>query len=248
MPDYDAGRYGKAVGDYDALYPGVEAETEAAVELLAELAFARPERSILELGIGTGRLAIGLRRRGLRVAGIDGSESMVAKLRDKPGGDAIDVMFGDYRNTTAEGNYGVVALVLNGIFDPRGRDAQLDIFRNAARHLGRGGSFVVESWVMNDNQRSGEWSVIPRFVGDRHVEFQLARFNIDHNTIERTLVHLRDGRAPDFVTVTDTYASPGELDLMAHVTGFERIARYADWTRSTFTAASANQISIFTLR
>src|SRR4051812_34115463 len=203
MPDYDPGRYGKAVGDYDDLYPGIDAETEAAVDLLAGLACARPQRSVLELGIGTGRLALGLHRRGLRVAGIDGSKSMVAKLREKPGGDAIEITFGDYRDTVTEGAFAVVVLAFNGIFDPRGRDAQLDIFRNAARHLRPGGCFVVESWVMSDAQRSGDWSVIPRFVGERHVEFQLARYDIDRNTIERTLVHLREGEGLDFVTVTD---------------------------------------------
>jgi SAM-dependent methyltransferase len=247
LTHYDPARYGEAVGDYDALYPGVEADTEAAVQLLSDLARARPDRSVLELGIGTGRLALKLHRKGLRVAGIDGSERMIAQLRTKPGGDAIEVALGDYRDTCVNGAFSVVVLALNGIFDPRGRQAQLDIFRNAARHLAPGGCFVVESWVINDAQRSGEWTVIPRFVGDEHVEFQLARYDIAKNTIDRTLVHLRP-QGMDFVTVTDTYASPGELDVMAHVTGFERIQRYSGWTRGDFTSASANHVSIYERR
>jgi SAM-dependent methyltransferase len=246
MTHYDPSRYGKVVGDYDALYPGMEADTDAAVRLLSELADERPHRSVLELGIGTGRLALGLYRRGLRVAGIDGSESMVAQLRAKPDGAAIDIALGDYRDARVEGTFSVVVLALNGIFDPRGRDAQLDIFRNAARHLAPGGCFVVESWVMNEAQRSGEWSVIPRFVGDEHVELQLARYDIASNTIERTLVHLRP-HGLEFVTVKDTYASPAELDVMAHVTGFHRILRFAGWAREEFTSVSANHVTVYEL-
>lgn len=244
MTHYDPARYGEAVGDYDALYPGVEVDTEAAVALLSELAHARPQRSVLEMGIGTGRLALGLQRQGLRVAGIDGSERMISQLRAKPDGDAVEVVLGDYRNSFVDGPFSVVVLALNGIFDPRGRQAQLDIFRNAARHLAPGGCFVVESWVMSDAQRNGDWSVIPRFVGDDHVELQLARYNVAMNTIERTLVHMRP-QGLDFVTVTDTYASPGELDVMGHVTGFERILRFGDWMRRDFTSTSTSHVSVY---
>jgi SAM-dependent methyltransferase len=248
LAGYDPATYGEAVGDhYDDLYPGTGAETEAAVNLLAELADARPERTVVEFGVGTGRLALGLHQRGLRVAGIEGSERMVAQLRLKPDGNAIEVVVGDYRDAVVPGLFSLVVLALNGILDPRGRHAQLDIFRNAARHLAPGGCFVVEAWVMTDEQRNGDWSVVPRYVGDQHVELQLARYNIDTNTIERTLVHLRpDGLR--FVTVTDTYASPGELDVMADVSGFDRRARYGSWSRPDFTATSRSHVSVYQLR
>ena len=229
------------------LYPGVDSDTNAAVALLADLACDRPERSVLEFGIGTGRLAIGLHRRGLRVAGIDGSEQMVSELRSKLDGDAVEVVVGDYRDAWVDSTFSVVVLALNGIFDPRGRQAQLDIFRNAARHLAPSGCFVLESWVMSDAQRSGEWSVIPRYVGDEHVELQLARYDITTNQIERTLVHLRP-QGSAFVTVTDTYASPGELDVMAEVTGFDRIASNSRWSGTEFSATSTNHISVYQIR
>jgi SAM-dependent methyltransferase len=248
LTGYDPARYGDAVGDqYDALYPGVESDTDAAIALLADLASARAERSVLEFGIGTGRLAIGLHRRGLRVAGIDGSDRMVSDLRLKLDGDALEVVVGDYRDAWVDATFSVVVLALNGIFDPRGRQAQLDIFRNAARHLAPGGCFVVESWVMSDAQRSGDWSVIPRYVGDEHVELQLARYDITTNQIQRTLVHLRP-QGSEFVTVTDTYASPGELDVMAEVTGFDRIARYGGWSGTEFSAGSTSHISVYQIR
>lgn len=246
MPGYEASRYGEAVGnDYDALYPGEDNSNHAAIARLTELARCRPERSLLEFGIGTGRLALPLHRSGIRVAGIDGSERMVAQLLDKSGSDRITVAIGDYRNTRLPGpRFAVVLLAINGIFDPRGVDAQLDIFRNAARHLAPGGFFVLETWVMTDVQRNGSWSVVPRYVGQEHVELQMARFDLDHNSIERTLVHIRpDGMK--FVSVVDTYASPGELDVMARVTGFRRTARHGHWDGSEFTTASTNCISVY---
>jgi SAM-dependent methyltransferase len=218
------------------------------VTLLGELAGARPDRSVLEFGIGTGRVALPLHRDGLRVAGIEGSDRMLAQLRGKPDGDALEVVLGDYRDTLlAPGTFSVVVLALNGIFDPRGRGTQLDIFRNAARHLAPGGCFIVETWVMNDAQRSGDWSVTPRYVAAEHVELQLARYDIATNQIERTLVHLRP-QGLNFVTVTDTYAAPGELDVMADVTGFDRLARYGSWTRAEFTVTSTRSISVYQLR
>jgi len=248
VTSYDPARYGEAVGDeYDSLYPGVESETEAALHMLATLASKHRSEPILEFGIGTGRLARGLQQMGFRVAGIDGSERMIARLRGKPGGERIDVVLGDYRDANVPGDFGLVILALNGIFDPRGRQAQLDIFRNAARHLIPGGYFVVESWVMSDSQRSGSWSVVPRYVGHEHVELQLARYDIATNSIHRTLVHLRP-QGLEFVDVVDTYAAPGELDIMAEVTGFDRIARYGGWSEAVFTATTTNQVSIYQTR
>lgn len=214
--------------------------------LLAKLARSRPECSVLEMGIGTGRVALELHRCGVRVAGIDASEKMVAQLRKKALGDHVDVMIGDYATTQVNGSFSVVALLLNGIFDPRGRNAQIEIFRNAARHLQPGGYLVIESFVLCDAQRSGEWSVIPRYVADQHVELQFARYDIVTNRVERTLVHLRP-TGSDFVSVTDTYASPSELDIMAEIAGFRLSVRYASWARATYIATSAKHVSVYQL-
>jgi SAM-dependent methyltransferase len=212
--------------------------------MLSALAYEQAEQAVLEFGIGTGRLALGLQDLGLHVAGIESSERMVEQLRSKARGDTLTVAVGDYRTTRVDGAFSVVALVFNNIFDPRGRQAQLDIFRNAARHLGVGGRFVVEAFVLNDAQRSGDWSVSPRYVGHEHIELQLARYDIDTNQIERTLVHLRP-TGMDFVAVVDTYAAPGELDLMAEVTGFRLVARTAGWAGEAFTATSSKHVSVY---
>ena len=246
MTGHDPAAYGAQVGaEYDALYPTAGLETEQAVDLLADLAGAR-SGSFLEFGIGTGRLALELHHRGVRVAGIEASERMVEALRAKPGGDRIHVELGDYTTTEVPGPFAVVACVFNTILDPRGIDALLAAFANAARHLEAGGCFVVEAFVLNDAARSGEWTVSPRYVGEQHVELQLARFDIETSCVVRTLLHLRpDG--PEFISVKDYYAAPGELDVMARVHGMKRTGRYASWDRAPFTAQSRRHISVYEL-
>jgi len=245
---YDPAEYGQAVkGQYDDLYPEYGLATAATCEMLARLAGESGTPRFLEFGIGTGRLALGVQAQGIHVAGIDGSPEMLKQLRAKPAGKHVDVVCGDYRTARVNAKCGVVALVFNGIFDPRGTEAQLDIFKNALDHLVPGGYFVVESWVMNERQKSGEWEILPRFVGNQHVELQMARYDLDTNSIERTLVHLREGTT-NFVAVRDTYAAPQELDLMAHVTGFSRVSRHAGWKSEPFNIASANHVTVYRKR
>jgi SAM-dependent methyltransferase len=248
LSGYDPGAYGRRLGEvYDSLYPADALETEAAVDLLAKLALNRHGRSLLELGIGTGRLALALQDRGLRVAGIDSSKEMIEALRAKPGGSEIHVEIGDYATTRVPGSFAVVAIVFNNILDPRGIDGQLALFENAARHLDPGGCFVIEAFVLDEAERDGSWRVIPRYVGERHVELQLLRFDLESNRLERTLLHLRP-EGLEFISVKDSYATPGEFDVMAHVTGMDRIARYASWSQEPFTTQSRRHISVYQLR
>jgi len=232
--------------EYDALYPASGLDTDATVEFLAAYAERHPARSVLEFGIGTGRLAIELYRRGLRVAGIEASRRMVAALREKAPDAQIDVAIGDYISTRVAGSFAVVALVFNNILDPRGLQAQLALFENAAQHLERGGCFVIEAFVLGDDARDGSWTLTPRYVGAEHVELQLARFDIETGRLERTLLHLSpDGQ--QVVTVRDVYASPEQLDVMAHVHGMRRVARYSTWRCEAFTAHSRRHISVYEL-
>lgn len=247
LTGFDASRYGDSAREqYDVLYPSAGLDTDAAVAMLADLARSRRPGSVLELAIGTGRISLALHRLGLHVAGIDSAESMVEELRKKPGGMDIEVAIGDYTTTRVAGKFSVVALVFNGILDPRGRATQIEIFRNAARHLVPGGSFVVEAYVLSDARRSGDWIVSARYVGSEHVELQLARYEIETNQVERTLLHLRP-EGLDFLTSRDGYAAPGELDVMAEVTGFRLATRTAGWSGEPFTATSSKHVSVYEL-
>jgi SAM-dependent methyltransferase len=247
MNTYDPAAYGDTVGaEYDLLYPGAYFETEAAVAALAALVRSVPagSGSILEFGIGTGRLALPLLDHGFVVAGIDASEVMLAQLRAKPRGEEIDIVMGDFACERVPGLFSVVVLALNGITDPSTRDAQLACFRNARRHLEPGGSFVVETYVLHSEQLDGDWSIWPRLVQHEHVELQLSRYDPATSFLERTLVHLR----PDgvrVIAVKDNYAWPGELDLMARAAGLQLRSRHAGWMGEAFDASSRQHVSIY---
>jgi SAM-dependent methyltransferase len=237
--------YGESVADdYDRLYPEDTLGTGATVRTLAEL--AGEDGSVLELGIGTGRLALPLLERGLRVSGIEASTAMVDRLRRKSRGDEIEVVVGDFTSASAGGPFSVVSLAFNAIFGLPDRDAQIACFRNAAAHIEPGGCFVVEAFVLRPEQLTGSWSILPRSVGEDHAELQLARYEPASQRIERTLVHLR----PDgvrLVPVMDSYAWPGELDLMARIAGLRLRSRAGGWSGEPFDASSSKHISIYEL-
>jgi SAM-dependent methyltransferase len=205
------------------------------VDLLAELAGGG---GALELAIGTGRIALPLAARGVRVAGIDLSEPMVAQLRAKPGGADIPVTIGDIATTRAEGTYGVVYLVYNTINNLTTQDAQVACFENAARHLEPGGAFVVEVGVP-DLQR------LP--PGERYVTFAVDDDYIgvdEYDVVGQGLIshHQSTGSR---ISMPFRYVWPSELDLMARIAGLRLRDRWADWHRSPFTAASRSHVSVW---
>ena len=143
MKGYGPETYGDRIADvYDDFYR-TELDTEGAVETLAGLAGAGP---VLELAIGTGRVALPLAERGLEVQGIDASEAMVAKLREKDGGDRIAVTMGDFADVAVEGRFSLIFIVFNTIFALLTQDDQQRCFANAAGHLAENGVFVVEAF------------------------------------------------------------------------------------------------------
>jgi SAM-dependent methyltransferase len=241
MTGHDPSAYGDHVGDdYDALYARLP-DTGAAVERLAQLAGGG---TVLEFGVGTGRLALGLVERGVEVAGIEGSEAMVEQLRAKPRGDEVDVVVGDFASAGLDRTFAVVFVALNTVFALADRDAQLACFANAARHLDAGGAFVVEAFVLRPDQLDGAWSISPRLVEADHVELELSRYDAARSRIDRTLVHLRS-EGTTIVPVVDVYASPGELDLMASAAGLRLRSRWEDWAGSPFGSGSARHVSVY---
>jgi SAM-dependent methyltransferase len=246
MKGHDPGTYAAKVGaDYDLLYPGDPLETEATVAALDALArSAAVGGSILEFGIGTGRLGLPLLERGLRVAGIEASETMIAQMRAKPRGDEIEVVLGDFLSARVEGQFSVVVLGFNGIFGPADREAQIACFRNAARHLEPGGCFVIETFVLHPEQLHGDWWIAPRSVQHEHIELQVCRYDTAAHVLERTMVHLRpDGLR--FVKLSDRYAWPGELDLMARAAGLRLRSRNGGWRGEPFGPSSYTHVSVY---
>lgn len=241
MADHDPQAYGRHVAaDYDALYSDLPGTADA-VGLLAELAGAGP---VLELGIGTGRLALPLAERGLEVHGIDGSEEMLALLRNKPGGAGMALKAGDFADTRMEGSFSLVVLAINTIFALPTQDAQVRCFQNAARHLGEGGVFVIEAYVLDPRTAVGRPVLTPRFITAERVELQVARYDPVAQTMARTLVHLHEAGVR-LVPANDRYASPAELDLMARLAGLCLRHRFGGWREEPFASSSDSHVSVY---
>jgi len=212
---------------------------EPTVAFLAELAGNGPA---LELGIGTGRIALPLARRGVPVAGIDLSRAMVERLRAKPGGRGIPVAIGDFAATRVEGAFSLVYLVFNTILNLTSQAAQVACFRNAAAHLQPGGCFVIEVGVPDLQRLPPGETIRPFDVSERHLGFD------EYDVVGQRLVshHYRavDGSF-EKRSIPFRYVWPSELDLMARLAGMRLRERWSDWTREPFTAGSRKHVSVW---
>jgi SAM-dependent methyltransferase len=237
---------GEVAASYDA--DVAELATPAVLapvlDLLVELAAGRPA---LELAIGTGRVAIPLAARGVAVAGIELSPDMLAQLRAKPGGAAaaVPVVLGDMATTVAPGvgTFGLVYLVFNTLMNLTTQDAQVACFRNAARHLAPGGSFLVEVTVpalrlLAPGQRFVVFDHSARHTGIDEYDTATQRMWSHHTTVDP------DGRVRR-ESVPFRYVWPAELDLMARMAGMRLADRWASWDRSPFTSESVSHVSVW---
>ncbi|HEY0951775.1 class I SAM-dependent methyltransferase [Nocardioides sp.] len=210
------------------------------VDLLAELAGDRPA---LELAIGTGRVALPLSERGVRVHGIELSEAMVDQLRAKPGADRIEVAIGDMTSARVEGGFGLVYLVFNTIGNVTTQDGQVAVFETAAAHLEPGGCFVIETGVpILRRLPSGE-----RFAVFDHTD---GHVGVDEYDVATQLMWSHHYTSTDATTYTRSslplrYAWPAELDLMARIAGLRLRDRWSDWDRSAFTGESTKHVSVW---
>jgi SAM-dependent methyltransferase len=212
---------------------------EPAVDLLAELAGGG---RALELGIGTGRIALPLAGRGVQVHGIDMSRAMVARLRAKPGGDVLGVTIGDFATTTAGGPFSVVYLVFNTIMNLTTQEAQLACFRNAAAHLEPGGCFVIEVGVPELRKLPPGQSVVPFHVGPERWAFDI--YDTATQAMSSNYVQV-SGDQGEYRSIPFRYVWPAELDLMAQLAGMRLRERWAGWTREPFTSDSGQHVSIW---
>ena len=238
MADDHFGEEVAARYDHDVDQTLGPAARDAAATFLADLA---GDGRALEFGIGTGRLALALRARGVRVTGIDLSSAMLAKLGEKAGDD-VDTVLGDFATTVVEGRFRLVYLAFNTVMNLTTQDAQVACFRNAAAHLEPGGTFVVEV-VVPDLQR------LPRGETIRPFTVSADRLGFDeYEVVGQGLTSHHFWREGDgFVarSIPFRYAWPAELDLMARLAGMSLRERVADWDRSPFTAASTSHVSVW---
>jgi SAM-dependent methyltransferase len=239
---HDDGYFGERVA---ARYDDASAEmfdpaiVDPVVDFLAELASAG---RALELGIGTGRIAVPLARRGVPVHGIDLSRAMVAKLRAKPGADEIGVTIGDFATATVEGTFSVAYLAFNTIMNLTTQAAQVACFRNVAAHLEPGGCFVIEVGVPR-LQRLPPGETLQAF----HVSetrWGIDEFDVVNQGLTSHHLELVDGNV-ERNSIPFRYAWPAELDLMAELAGMSLRERWGGWRREPFTSDSRKHVSVW---
>jgi SAM-dependent methyltransferase len=209
------------------------------VETLAGLAGGG---AVLEMGIGTGRIALPLAQRGVHVQGIDASAAMVARLRAKPGNDAIDVTIGDFATTRVDGRFALVYLIFNTIFNLKTQDEQVACFQNAAEHLESGGHFVIELGVPDLQRLAPGQDVFVYAVDARTMSFDVYDVVTQRLTSNHFVVD--DGRVSSY-PVEGRYAWPSELDLMARLAGMRLRERCGGWNREPFTSLSRSHVSVY---
>jgi SAM-dependent methyltransferase len=236
-----AASFDQAAADiYDQEERGDEA---AAVDFLAKLADGRPA---LELAIGTGRIAIPLAAKGIRVDGIDFSEPMVAKLRAKPGGEGMHVTIGDFSEVAVSGRYRLIYLVFNTLFNLLTQDEQVCCFSNAARHLTDDGVFVIEAFTPGYlyRLRDGQY-VDAEGISGQQVTLDVGRHDPVSQTLEESHVVLTPEDGVRLFPIVTRYAWPAELDLMARIAGLRLRERWGSWQRAPFTADSRLHVSVY---
>jgi SAM-dependent methyltransferase len=240
MSDFGPETYGDTIAPrYDDLYAGLD--PTSAVDRLAELAGGG---RALELAIGTGRIALPLRERGVDVHGIDASAEMIALLRQKPGGDEIPVTMGDFADVSVDGTFSLIFVAFNTFFALLTQEDQLRCFRNAAARLTPDGVFVIEAFVPD----------LCRF--DRGQRVAASRVEVGRVTIEASVHDPANQRVDtthmfvsnqgvELCPLKIRYAWPSELDLMAMLSGLRLRERWAGWGKEPFSSESGFHVSVY---
>jgi SAM-dependent methyltransferase len=244
MEGYGPATYGDAIAEvYDEWYgPGLMDPAEA-VDLLAELAGSG---RALELGIGTGRVALPLAGRGVSVSGIDASEEMVARLREKPGGAGIPVTMGNFADVAVDGSFSLIYVPFTTLFALDTQAEQIRCLRNVAGHLLPDGHFVMDAFVPDPSRFQNRQSVTAQRIDLGSVVLDVGHHDSVQQRIESSHVVLR----PDGVRlypVSVRYAWPAELDAMALAAGMDLQARYGGYDRRLFDSSCVRHVSVYRL-
>jgi SAM-dependent methyltransferase len=223
---------------YDGHLRGDEDQT---VAFLARLA---GQGDALELAVGTGRIALPLMAAGVHVDGIEQSPDMVDRMREKPGGNAVEVITGDMARATTGRRYELVYLVYNTIGNLVSQDDQVRCFQNAARHLADDGVFVLECRVPTAPGRPGQQYVDPARIAADEVVIDVGRYDPVTQVLDLNHVHISAGGIV-LGPICLRLAYPPEFDLMARIAGLRLRERWGGWNAEPFTATSWRHISVY---
>lgn len=239
MDAYQEDTYGERIADvYDAWYAEVD---DATVAVLREL--AQGGRA-LELGIGSGRVALPLQHSGVSVHGIEASEAMLDRLRAKPGGERLPVTLGDFADIPVEGDYALIYVLVNTFFALLTQEEQIRCFQNVAGHLSPAGVFVLEAFVPDLTRFHSHQTVRALHVGVHEVRVDASQIDPVSQQITSQHVVLTEDEVRLY-PVKLRYAWPTELDLMAQLAGLQLRHRWGDWRKTAFTADSGKHVSVY---
>ena len=242
MNFYSDETYGESVaGVYDEWHSEYDSH---AIDALAEL--AQGGRA-LELGIGTGRIALPLSAKGIEVHGIDAANSMISRLQAKPGSDRITVTQGNFADVPVTGKFELVYIVFNTFFALSSQDEQVRCFRNVAAHLSPGGCFVIEAFVPDVTRFSGGQVNWATKVTTDEVQLDVGQHDAATQRVVSQKVVIKNG-AVQMYPLEIRYAWPSELDLMAQLAGLRLRERWSSWQREPFSSDSGQHISVFTFQ
>jgi SAM-dependent methyltransferase len=239
MDRYEAETYGELIASiYDEWYNEYDDVTIATLQELAQGGRA------LELGIGTGRIALPLQQAGVAVQGIDASQAMIDRLRNKPGGDTIPVTLGDFADVAVRGQFALIYVLFNTFFALLTQAEQVRCFRNVARHLGPQGRFVVEAFVPDLGRFDRGQTVRTIDLDDKKVRLEATQHDPVTQQISSQQVLLAE-EGVRLYPIKIRYAWPTELDLMAQLVGLQLRRRWGDWRQGAFSAGSGKHISVY---
>jgi SAM-dependent methyltransferase len=241
MEIYREDTYGERIaGVYDDWYGGTEAATLTTLQDLA-----RGGRA-LELGIGTGRVALPLQQRGVEVHGIDASPAMLSKLRAKPGGEELPVTLGDFADVPVDGQYDLIFVLVNTFYALLTQEEQVRCFQNVAHHLRPAGVFVIEAFVPDLSRFQGRQAVRAIHAGVEEVRLEVSEIDPVRQEITSQQVAL-DEQGVRLYPVKLRYVWPAEFDLMARLAGMRLKHRWRSWEKAAFSSDSGKHISVYEL-
>ncbi|MGY0236993.1 class I SAM-dependent DNA methyltransferase [Longispora urticae] len=241
VTDRDATEYGDRIAQfYESWY---SEQTPATVPFLAALAGGG---RALELGVGTGRIAIPLAATGVETHGVDISEAMVARLRAKPGSEAVTVRVGDIAHLEPEGSFDLVYAVHSVFFGITTQEQQVECFQTVARHLTPGGVFVHEAFVPSADLLSGNSNLQATAYGTDRVLLEVIQVDPVAQVQESRQLFFHGG-AVELVPFRIRYVWPSELDLMARLAGMRLRSRTFNWEGEPFTARHSRHVSVYEL-
>ena len=244
MEGYGRTTYGDSFADvYDDWYEGIT-DAEATAELVAELAATAGASRVLELAVGTGRLAVPIAARGLDVVGIDASPAMLAKLKARDGAGAVTAVLGDMVDDLPDGPFAVALVAYNSLFNLESAERQRACFAAVADRLVPGGRFVVEAFV--PDERSGP-AISVRSVSATEVVLSIAQHDVAGQRAHGQFVQFLDGDRVRLRPWSIRYAPPAELDEMAATSGLQLVDRWEDVHRHPFEDESVQHVSVYAL-